>query len=243
MSDTAAAPTTSAAKPMPAADLLALIRERFAVEKDPRDLYDLTVIVAAAQLRDLMVFLRDDARLQMTTLLDVAGVDYLSFPGHRAARFAVVYLLKSLHFNHRLKVKVWVEEEDPRVPSLHDLFKIADWSERETWDQLGIVFIGHPNLKRLLNHHEFIGHPLRKDYPCQKRQKLSVNDPMIDQLEMRLRQLGYTILDEGDVHQPAQSAVTAAPHANPAVGDRGQLDPDLQSAANGMKPDEKRGYL
>ena len=59
-------------------------------------------------------------------------------------------------------------------------FPIADWLERETWDQYGIVFTGHPNLKRLLNHHEFVGHPLRKDYPVQKRQHLSINDPMLD---------------------------------------------------------------
>ncbi len=103
--------------------------------------------------------------------------------------------MKSLTFHHRLRLKVLVEEDQPSVPSIHDLFKIADWSEREAWDQVGIEFIGHPNLKRLLNHHEFKGHPLRKDYPVQKRQQLSVNDPMLDQLVLRLRQNGFTILD------------------------------------------------
>jgi NADH/F420H2 dehydrogenase subunit C len=223
--------------------ILALVKERFPVVVDPRDQWDLTVVVSARMLRSVLLFLRDDPRLKMSMLLDVAGVDYLSYPDHREARFAVVYILKSLEYNHRLKVKVWVEEEQPSVPSVHDLFNIADWSERETWDQMGIVFTGHPNLKRLLNHHEFVGHPLRKDYPCQKRQKLSVNDPMVDQLEQRLRQLGYKIVSTGEVIAPLKNAITAAPGANPARGDRGDTDPDLTSATSGQSPDDKRGYL
>lgn len=223
--------------------ILALIKERFAVEIDPRDQWDLTVVATPRMLRGLMLFLRDDPRLKLSMLLDIAGVDYLAYPGHREARFAVVYLLKSIAFNHRLKVKLWVEEEQPAVPSIHDIFNIADWAERETWDQMGIVFTGHPNLKRLLNHHEFVGHPLRKDYPCQKRQKLSVNDPMVDQLELRLRQLGYTVVNSGVLTAPSPDAVTAAPGANPATGNPGDQDPDLTSAASGQARDEKRGYL
>ncbi len=207
--------------------LLALISERFEVEADSADRWDLTVLVASGRLRDLMCFLRDDQRLRMDVLLDIAGVDYLAFPGHRHARFAVVYLLKSLAFNHRLKVKVRVEEEAAVVPSIHELWKIADWMERECWDQLGIVFKGHPNLKRLLNHHQFVGHPLRKDYPCQKRQKLTVNDPMVDQLELRLRQLGYTVLSEGAVNAPPARA--GAPGEVVGIGDKGMQDPDLTS--------------
>mgnify|MGYP000448050376 CR=1 FL=1 len=185
-------------KPLPREGLLALVKDRFpSVIADPADQWDLSVIASADLLRDLVLFLRDDPRLQMSMLLDLAGVDYLAYPGHREARFAVIYLFKSLAFNHRIRVKVRLEEDACEIVSIHDLYKIADWAERETWDQLGIVFTGHPNLKRLLNHHEFLGHPLRKDYPCQKRQKLTVNDPMLDQLTLRLRQLGYTVIDEG----------------------------------------------
>jgi len=175
--------------------LLEIVAARFGLVRDPADRWDLTVRCSADQLRDVVQFLRDDVRLRMDMLLDIAGVDYLSYPDHREERFAVVYLFKSLAFNHRLALKVMVDETDAQVPSIHDLFKIADWHERETWDQFGIVFSGHPNLKRLLNHHEFVGHPLRKDYPVQKRQKLSVNDPMLDQLVLRLRQNGYTVLE------------------------------------------------
>jgi NADH-quinone oxidoreductase subunit C len=194
---TVAAPASVAAPTKLSNDaLFALLKERFPVERDAADRWQLTVICPSANLREVIGFLRDDARTQMTMLLDIAGVDYLAYPGHREARFAVIYLLKSLTLGLRVSVKVRVEEDDCRVPSIHDLFKIADWSERETWDQYGIVFSGHPNLKRLLNHHEFIGHPLRKDYPCQKRQKLSANDPMLDQLTLRLRQLGYAVVEE-----------------------------------------------
>jgi len=175
--------------------LLEIVAARFGLVRDPADRWDLTVRCTSDQLRDVVQFLRDDVRLRMDMLLDIAGVDYLSYPDHREERFAVVYLFKSLAFNHRLALKVMVDEIDAQVPSIHDLFKIADWHERETWDQFGIVFSGHPNLKRLLNHHEFVGHPLRKDYPVQKRQKLSVNDPMLDQLVLRLRQNGYTVLE------------------------------------------------
>lgn len=178
--------------------LFAAVVARFPnVQRDTADRWDLTVRCPVEALRDVVQFLRDDRRLAMDMLLDVAGVDYLSYPGHRAERFAVIYIFKSLQFNHRIRVKVLVDEDEPQVPSIHDLYKSADWAEREAWDQVGIVFTGHPNLKRLLNHHEFVGHPLRKDYPVQKRQKLSVNDPMLDQLVLRLRQNGFTVLDDG----------------------------------------------
>jgi len=219
--------------------LLALVQERFpGAVRDAADAWDLTIIVSADQLRDAVLFLRDDRRLQMAMLLDIAGIDYLAYPGHRRARFAVVYLFKSLVHGHRVKLKVEVDEEAPELPSIHDLYKIADWSERETWDQIGVVFRGHPNLKRLLNHHEFIGHPLRKDYPCQKRQKLSVNDPMLDQLELRLRQLGYSVLSEGQI---TSMPTRGLPGAIDGAGDRGQLDPDLRQGSNAGA--DQRGVL
>ncbi len=214
-------------KPIANDAAFALIKERFAVERDPMDKWDLTLLCPAEQLRALITFMRRDAQLKIDMLLDISAIDYLSFPNHREARFAVVYLFKSLATNQRLKLKVRVEEEHAHLPTISDLFRIADWMEREAWDQVGIVFDGHPNLKRLLNHHEFVGHPLRKDYPCQKRQKLSVNDPMIDQLVLRLRQNGYTVLDDGGLDAPEHFA---APGSNPATGNRGQNDPDLQSA-------------
>jgi len=182
----------------------AALQEKFGASLDPRDSWGLTAVVDRNRLRDALVFLRDEPTLRMDMLLDTLGVDYLEYPGHDMPRFSVVYVLKSLvHASHRLRLKVWVEEDDLNVPSAHDLFASADWQERETWDQYGIVFTGHPNLKRLLNHADFEGHPLRKDYPAQRRQWLLANDPMIDQLEARLKARGYEILES-----PAPSSPT-----------------------------------
>jgi len=198
-----------------------LLAVKFALMRDANDKWDLTLIAPAEKLREIMGFLRDEPTLQFAMLLDVVGVDYLAYPGHRGERYAVLYPMKSLTFRHRVTIKVMVDEDACVVPSIHELFKSADWAERETWDQYGIVFAGHPNLKRLLNHHEFVGHPLRKDYPCQKRQKLSTNDPMIDQLEARLRAQGYTILDRGEPHPGAPiTDVSSVPSLGTAkVGD------------------------
>jgi NADH-quinone oxidoreductase subunit C len=199
------------------------LKDRFALTRDARDAQGLTMAVEGSQLREVLKYLRDAENLKFSMLLDVIGIDYLAYPDHRGPRFAVVYLLKSLEFRHRLTLKVWVEEEQPEVPSVHDLYLSADWAERETWDQYGIVFAGHPTLKRLLNHHEFVGHPLRKDYPCQKRQKLSVNDAMLDQLEARLKSRGYTVVEHGVVH-PGQgiSAPGATAHGLPGAAGGGR---------------------
>lgn len=194
------------------AALEALLVGKFAAVRDVRDRWDLTLIIPGAKLREVVQFLRDDATLKFDQLIDIAGIDFLSYPEHRGPRFAAVYLFKSTVFKHRVKLLVEVEEEATELASLHDLYRIANWAEREVYDQLGITFVGHPGLKRLLNHHEFVGHPLRKDYPCQKRQKLSMNDSLIDQMAARLTHLGYTVLETGEAHIP--EALTVSPLAS-----------------------------
>lgn len=92
--------------------------------------------------------------------------------GADAHRFEVVYHLYSLHHNHRLRLKVPLAEADPVVDSVTALWKSADWFEREIWDMFGVRFNGHPDLKRILMYEPFDGHPLRKDYPVNKRQPL-----------------------------------------------------------------------
>lgn len=174
-----------------------VLREKFALARDPRDQWNLTLIVGADRLVEVVTYLRDEPTLAFAQLLDIAGIDYLAYPNHRGPRFAAIYNFKSVLFRHRLKLKIEIEEDALDVPTLTALYKIADWQEREVFDQYGFIFTGHPNLRRLLNHHEFVGHPLRKDYPCQKRQKLSVSDPLVDQLEARLKAKGYVILDRG----------------------------------------------
>jgi len=109
-------------------------------------------------------------------LTDLAGVDYKGFSGNRARseRFEVVYHLLSVTDGRRHRVRVPVPESDPSIATVTSLWSAADWFERECFDMFGIKFEGHPNLKRLLMYEGFEGHPLRKDYPITKRQKIPV---------------------------------------------------------------------
>jgi NADH-quinone oxidoreductase subunit C len=129
---------------------------------------DATAIVPREKLLEVCRFLCDDAELRFDMLVDVTAVDYLG----RIPRFEVVYHLYSLPLNHRMRIKVALEEGDARLPSLIPIWAGANWLERETWDLYGIVFEGHPELRRIYLYEEFQGHPLRKDYPKEKRQPL-----------------------------------------------------------------------
>lgn len=121
---------------------------------------ELTVEVHASRIVHVLKFLREDMLCRFIQLIDLCGVDY---PG-RAKRFDVVYHLLSLHNNARIRVKAAVGE-DETIPSVIDVFPCADWFEREAFDLYGIVFTGHPDLRRILTDYGFEGHPLRKDFP------------------------------------------------------------------------------
>lgn len=139
------------------------------------------LVVDPARILDALALLRDDPDLAFTMLLDVTAIDglHLGWP----ERFRVVYHLYSMDRNERVRVVAPVPDERPELPSAHALWKNANWLERETWDQYGIAFLGHPNLVRLLNHKDFVGHPLRKDYDIKKGQWLNEPDDLLDQLE------------------------------------------------------------
>jgi NADH-quinone oxidoreductase subunit C len=138
---------------------------------------DDTLVVDPAKIFDVMKTLRDDAELAMTMLVDVTAVDYLG----REPRFEVVYHLRSMKSGARLRVKApLVEPEDgsnPAIDSVTALWRGANWFEREVWDLYGIKFRNHPDLRRILMYEEFVGHPLRKDYPKERRQPLVRRDP------------------------------------------------------------------
>jgi NADH-quinone oxidoreductase subunit C len=121
---------------------------------------ELTVTVARPQIASLLRYLRDEPRCQFSCLIDICGVDY---PG-RPNRFDVVYHLLSLRLNHRIRVKVETDETSA-VPSAVGVFPSANWYEREAFDLYGILFSGHPDLRRILTDYGFQGHPLRKDFP------------------------------------------------------------------------------
>ncbi|KAB0269576.1 NADH-quinone oxidoreductase subunit C [Microvirga brassicacearum] len=121
---------------------------------------ELTVVVRAEDIVRAVTFLRDDPKCRFISFLDICGVDY---PG-REQRFDVVYHLLSPHLNHRIRLKVETDEVSP-VPSIIDVFPAANWFEREAYDMYGILFSGHPDLRRILTDYGFEGYPLRKDFP------------------------------------------------------------------------------
>jgi NADH-quinone oxidoreductase subunit C len=129
---------------------------------------DATALVQASRVVPVMRFLRDDEFAAFDMLMDLTAVDFLG----REPRFEVVYHLYSLARGHRLRIKAGVSEEACEIDSLVDVWPSANWMEREVWDLYGIRFAGHPDLRRLLLYEEFEGHPLRKDYPKERRQPL-----------------------------------------------------------------------
>ena len=162
---------------------------------------DATVVVVGKDLLEVARFLKEDPALAMNYLMDLTAVDYSTFgkrpepaffassgvavrpspeipdedpwPGPPGpARFALVYHFYSTSHKHRLRLVAPVDESEARVDSLTSLWPGADWLEREVWDMFGIDFKGHPDLRRILMYEGFDGHPLRKDYPVNKRQPL-----------------------------------------------------------------------
>ena len=162
---------------------------------------DATVTIRPESLLEVAKVLKEELSFRMDFLIDITAVDYLTFGKSRVpaafsssgvavsppaqipdeapwsgpatrARFEAVYHFFSLPLKHRIRIKVPVEEQGMQVDSLTSLWAGADWFEREIWDMFGIRFRGHPNLKRILMYEGFGGHPLRKDYPVNKRQPL-----------------------------------------------------------------------
>jgi len=129
---------------------------------------DDTAIVKKEKLFEICTFLRDDEELLYNFMMDLTAVDYLG----REPRFEVVYHLYSLTYNRRFRIKTLVSESECSVDSIVPIWVSANWFEREVYDLYGIIFKGHPELRRILLYEEFQGHPLRKDYPINKRQPL-----------------------------------------------------------------------
>ena len=121
---------------------------------------ELTLVVNLANLETLVEFLRDDPACRFSSLVDITAIDH----PERAQRFDVVYHFLSMYRNHRIRLKVAVRE-DEMVPSIHELHPSANWFEREVFDMFGILFSGHPDLRRILTDYGFRGYPLRKDFP------------------------------------------------------------------------------
>jgi len=146
------------------------------VERFPRIVYDAyegvggddCAFVQKGQIAEVCRFLRDDPKLRFNMAPYITAVDYLG----QEPRFEVVYNLLSTQYNTRIRLRVKVPEDDAVVPSVFGVWRGADWFERYCFDMYGIRFTGHPDMRRLLMYDEFVGHPLRKDYPLRGRQPL-----------------------------------------------------------------------
>jgi NADH-quinone oxidoreductase subunit C len=154
---------------LPKDQLAVVLKEKFPESfleiTDFRDM--LTIHIRGEQALDLLRTLKTDPRFAFNFLADITAVDHLELGGH--TRFAVVYHLLNQYEVQRVVVRAWVDEEHPSLPSAYSLWKTADWQEREVYDLFGIEFIGHPDLRRIMNPDDFQHHPLRKNYPLQGR--------------------------------------------------------------------------
>jgi NADH-quinone oxidoreductase subunit C len=140
-------------------ELAARLRDRFEDVLPARG--EVTVTVAPDRLLETLRALRDDDELRFTFLADVSCTDW---PG-RDPRIWMAYHLRSPQRNHRVRVKTGLAEDDLRVASAVEVFPAANWQEREVYDFFGVVFEGHPDLRRILMPDDWVGHPLRKDHP------------------------------------------------------------------------------
>ena len=139
-----------------------------------------TIYIPREQMVETLRALRDTPALRYAFLSDICGVDYMP----REPRFEVIYLLASLGADgfgdapKRLRVKVRVPGHDPRVPTIHQLWKAANWAERELYDMFGIVVDGHPDLRRILMPEDWDGYPMRRDYPVQIKMPVKTYEPL-----------------------------------------------------------------
>ncbi len=132
---------------------------------------ELTLDVEAGAVARVCRTLRDDPEFRFEQLMDLAGVDFSAYggegpaPTRPAERFCVVYHLLSITHNHRVRVRAFVDDDPPVIASVVEIWSSANWYEREAFDLYGIVFEGHPDLRRILTDYGFVGHPFRKDFP------------------------------------------------------------------------------
>ena len=171
------------------------------------------VRVKREALLETLRFFKEDGDYRMHQLSEVTAVDLLYL--REGPRFDMIYLLHNLPTARRVVVKVALEEDDAEVDSATSLYRAAEWAEREVYDQYGVTFRNHPNLRRILNHMDFVGHPLRKDYNIFKGQWLSEADSLLDELETRRRRFPERVESLND--DPGESMVLNLGPSHPAA--------------------------
>lgn len=157
--------------------------------------------VKPQHLLNMIKYLQKD--LQFIHLLDITAIDYSQSSEETETDMAVVYIFRSHDYQLTMIVKCFVDFKEPKIDSIYGMFEVADWLERETYDQYGVTFTNHPNLKRVLNHHEFQGHPLLKSYDIREGQTCHEVEDLLPDLQKRLMQKGILSLDDqGNVNNP-----------------------------------------
>ncbi len=146
---------------MTAAEIVTILKDRFGdaiVDAKVEGVLDPYVVVKADMVAEIAQLLRDDERLKFDSLMCLSGMDYTG------GKLGVVYHLDSIALTHKITLKVQVSVDQPHVASVAHVWRSADWHEREAFDMFGIVFDGHPDLRRMLMPDDWEGYPLRKDY-------------------------------------------------------------------------------
>jgi NADH-quinone oxidoreductase subunit C len=177
---------------------------------------ELVVEVHRHDIVRVLTTLRDDPNCMFQQLVDICGVDW----PERDERFEVVYNLLSLKHNLRIRVKLTAAEDTP-VPSVVDVFSVANWFERETWDMYGVFFSDHPDLRRLLTDYGFEGHPLRKDFPLTGTHEVRYDDEQ-----------ARVVYEPVKLTQDFRNFDFLSPW-------EGALDPGVDAAARALPGDEK----
>jgi len=153
-------------------------------------MYKADMLVAQDDLKATITKLKDEEGYNL--LLDITAIDYLAYKEKQQSRFALIYILRDNTFKKSITIKTFLNDNRLEIDSLTDLFYAADWAERETFDQYGIKFLGHHNLKRVLNHHQFVGHPLRKDYIITQGQVCTETEGLMDEMTPLMASKGYS---------------------------------------------------
>ncbi len=166
--------------------------------------------VSFEKLRETIIAFKENENFSM--LLDITATDYLNYPDHDQSRFAVVYILRDSSFKNEIIVKTMVDDSTLTLPTISDIYEAANWGEREVFDQYGIIFEGHPNLKRILNHHQFKGHPLRKDYEITDRHICTQTEDLMDEMRPLLKEKGFEedevmLLNVGPSHPASHGTI------------------------------------
>jgi len=155
------------------------------------------LLIDSKYIRSTILKLKNEDKFDI--LLDITAVDYIKFPDTTPSRFAVIYVLRNASFNKNITIKTFIDNNTLEIDSIFDIYGSANWAERETFDQYGIKFKGHPNLKRVLNHHQFVGHPLRKDYEITKGQICTQTEDLMDEMLPLLKSKGYNNTEIDDL--------------------------------------------